>query len=69
MRAGPADEIAADAVRVSAELLALAPALTRSPLQALARIHALAAAAGPEDRRGRPATRAQPSGCAASASC
>ncbi len=54
VRAGEGDEVAADSVRVSVELLSLAPALTRSPLQALARIHALAAAAAPEDRRGRP---------------
>ncbi len=54
VRDGAGDEVAADSVRVSVELLALAPALTRSPLQALARIHALAAAAAPEDRRGRP---------------
>ena len=54
VRDGAGDEVAADSVRVSVELLALAPALNRSPLQALARIHALAAAAAPEDRRGRP---------------
>src|SRR5918997_6940299 len=44
VREGTADEVAGDAVRVSTELLSLAPALTRTPLQALARIHALAAA-------------------------
>jgi hypothetical protein len=54
IRDGGGDEVARDAVRVSAELLGLAPALTRAPLQALARIHALAAATQPEDRRGRP---------------
>lgn len=54
VRDGAGDEVAADSVRVSVELLALAPALLRSPLQALARIHALAAAAAPEERRGRP---------------
>jgi hypothetical protein len=54
VRDGAGDEVSADSVRVSVELLALAPALVRSPLQALARIHALAAAAAPEERRGRP---------------
>ncbi|GAB3200015.1 hypothetical protein GCM10027062_18280 [Nocardioides hungaricus] len=54
VRSGEADEVAADAVRVSTELLALAPSLSRTPLQALARIHALAAARLPEDARGRP---------------
>ena len=42
VREGGGDEIARAAVRISAELLALTPVLTRSPLQALARIHALA---------------------------
>ena len=54
VREGTGDEIAADAVRVSTELLAMAPALSRTPLQALARIHALAAAGLPEETRGRP---------------
>lgn len=54
VRVGRGDEVAADAVRVSAELLSLAPLLTRAPLQALARIHAVAAAAEPAERRGRP---------------
>jgi hypothetical protein len=54
VRAGSGDEIAADAVRVSTELLALSPSLSRSPLQALARIHALAAAGLPAEQRGRP---------------
>jgi hypothetical protein len=54
VREGTADEVARDAVRVSTELLSLAPALTRSPLQAFARIHALAAGTQPDDRRGRP---------------
>ncbi len=54
VRAGEGDEIAVDAVRVSTELLGLAPSLGRSPLQALARIHALAAAGLPEESRGRP---------------
>lgn len=55
VRAGGGDAIAADAVRVSAELLALAPVLGRSPLQVLARIHALAASGSlPDDQLGRP---------------
>ncbi|GAA1134112.1 oxidoreductase [Nocardioides aquiterrae] len=54
VRAGSGDEIAADSVRVSTELLALSPSLSRSPLQALARIHALAAAGLPAEQRGRP---------------
>jgi len=54
VRAGSGDEIAADAVRVSTELLALSPSLSRAPLQAFARIHALAAAGLPAEQRGRP---------------
>ncbi|HEU5038397.1 MAG TPA: oxidoreductase [Nocardioides sp.] len=54
VRDGAGDEIATDAVRVSTELLALSPSLLRTPLQALARIHALAAAGQPEEQRGRP---------------
>ncbi len=54
VREGAGDEVARDAVRVSTELLGLAPALSRTPLQALARIHAVAAAGLPEEQRGRP---------------
>lgn len=54
VRAGAGDEVSADAVRVSTELLGLAPTLGRAPLQALARIHALAAAGLPDESRGRP---------------
>jgi len=54
VRDGTGDEISLDAVRVSTELLGLAPALGRAPLQALARIHALAAGGLPAERRGRP---------------
>lgn len=54
VREGVGDEVAGDAVRVSTELLGLAPVLGRAPLQALARIHALAATALPADARGRP---------------
>ncbi|WP_395696371.1 oxidoreductase [Nocardioides sp.] len=54
VRSGSCDEVAQDAVRVSTELLGLAPTLSRTPLQALARIHVLAAADLPEPQRGRP---------------
>lgn len=54
VRAGSGDEVAGDAVRVSTELLSLSPSLSRAPLQALARIHALAAAGLPAEQRGRP---------------
>lgn len=52
---GAGDAIAVDAVRVSTELLSLVPVLGRAPLQALARLHAVASASSlPEERRGRP---------------
>ena len=55
VRDGTGDEIAQAAVCISTELLALSPTLSRSPLQALARLHALAAAGSlPADRLGRP---------------
>ncbi len=54
VREGRVDEVAADAVRVSAELLSLTPTLARTPMQALARIHALASATQPAESRGRP---------------
>ncbi|MFC5729159.1 MULTISPECIES: oxidoreductase [Nocardioides] len=55
IRGGEADEIAADAVRLSAELLGLMPVLRRQPLQALARMHAVVAVGAlPDDRLGRP---------------
>jgi hypothetical protein len=55
IREGGGDAIAQDALRVSTELLSLAPLLDRSPLQALARIHALAASGSlPDERLGRP---------------
>lgn len=58
VRDGGGDAIAQDAVRVSAELLGLAPALTESPLQAFARIHALAAASSLDaEELGRPRDR------------
>jgi len=55
VRAGTGDEIAQGALRVSVELLGLAPVFARSPAQALARLHVLAAATSvPDDERGRP---------------
>ncbi len=41
VRAGEADEVADDAVRLSASMLALAPLLKTAPLQAIARLHAV----------------------------
>ncbi len=55
VRAGSGDDVAQAAVRVSTELLGLVPVLTRSPGQALARLHAVAAAGElAADRLGRP---------------
>ncbi|MBM9461142.1 oxidoreductase [Nocardioides sp. zg-536] len=55
VRAGEGDEIARDAVRVATELLSLLPVLRRQPLQALARIHTLAARGVlPDEMLGRP---------------
>lgn len=55
VRAGEGDEVAGDAVRVSTELLSLIPVVRRTPLQAFARLHALAGhGALPGDRLGRP---------------
>lgn len=55
VRAGTGDEIAAVSVRLSTELLALAPVVRRSPLQALARLHTVAGAGSlPESQLGRP---------------
>jgi len=51
VRAGLGDEVAADAVRVSAHLLSLVPTLRTAPLQAFARLHSLAA---PAEDSGRP---------------
>jgi hypothetical protein len=49
------DPVAADAVRVSVELLGLVPVLRGTPLQAFARLHALAGAASlPAEELGRP---------------
>jgi Fic family protein len=55
VRAGAGDEIAQGSLRVSVELLGLVPVFGRSPAQALARMHAVAAGATvPADERGRP---------------
>jgi len=55
VRNGGGDEVAQAALRVSAELLSLVPVLARSPLQAFARLHALAGSGAVEDDRlGRP---------------
>jgi hypothetical protein len=55
VRTGTGDQIAADAVRVSTELLGLTPVVRRAPLQALARLHALAASGSlTADELGRP---------------
>ena len=55
VRDGAGDETAQAALRVSTELLSLVPVVNRSPLQALARLHALAGAgAVPDEQLGRP---------------
>lgn len=55
VRSSGGDAIAQDAVRLSTELLGLVPVLGRSPLQALARIHALTATGSvDEEELGRP---------------
>ena len=55
VRESGGDAIAVDAVRLSTQLLALVPVLRQSPLQALARMHALAAAGSLADEElGRP---------------
>jgi len=55
VRDGAGDETAQAALRVSTELLSLVPVVNRSPLQAMARLHALAGAGSvPDDQLGRP---------------
>ncbi|MCD6640705.1 MAG: oxidoreductase, partial [Nocardioides sp.] len=52
---GGGDEIAQDAVRLSASMLALAPLLKTAPLQAIARLHAVAGQGVlPAEELGRP---------------
>lgn len=55
VRAGVGDGIARDVVRLSTQLLSVTPLLASSPLQALARVHAIVAGdALPAERLGRP---------------
>lgn len=55
VRSGAADEIAQASLRVSTEVLGLVPVLKSSPLQAFARLHALAAGGSlPAEELGRP---------------
>lgn len=55
VRAGTGDEIARASVRLSTELLGLVPVLATAPLQALARLHAVAGSGSlPESALGRP---------------
>jgi hypothetical protein len=55
VRGGAGDEHVQGALRVSVELLGLVPVLTRTPAQALARLHSLAApVSAPADQKGRP---------------
>jgi hypothetical protein len=55
VREGAGDEIAQDVLRMSTELLGLAPLVGRSPAQAFARLHALVSSGSlPDDQRGRP---------------
>ncbi|MEU6134912.1 oxidoreductase [Nocardioides sp. NPDC047086] len=55
VRASGGDAIAQDAVRLSTELLSLVPVVKHAPLQAFARLHALAAGASLEaEELGRP---------------
>ena len=55
VRGGGGDDVSRAAVRVSTQLLALLPVLARSPLQAFARLHTVAAAGQvPDEDLGRP---------------
>ncbi|MFW6773661.1 oxidoreductase [Nocardioides sp. CPCC 205120] len=55
VREGEGDDVAQDALRLSAALLGLAPQLRHAPLMVFARLHALAAAGSlPDERLGRP---------------
>lgn len=55
LRAGRCDPVATAALRLATDLLGVSPALTRSPLQALARLHTLAARGSvPDAELGRP---------------
>ncbi|MGH3471008.1 MAG: oxidoreductase [Nocardioidaceae bacterium] len=58
LQEGSADKLAVASARLSAELLSLVPVVVRSPLQAVARMHALAAAGLVDDAElGRPLPR------------
>lgn len=55
VREGDLDPVAAAAVRLSTEVLALVPVVQRAPVQAFARLHAVVAAGlEPAERLGRP---------------
>lgn len=55
VREGQGDEIANDAVRLSASMLALAPLMKTAPLQAIARLHTVVATGSvPTEALGRP---------------
>ena len=55
VREGRGDDVARDAVRLSTQLLGLVPTLRTAPLQALARLHTVAASGAVEpERLGRP---------------
>lgn len=54
VRAGGGDAVATGAARLHGQLLSLVPVVRRSPLQALARMHALAAPDPTPDTTGRP---------------
>lgn len=54
IREGRGDAVAQASVRLSTQLLGLSSVLARTPLQALARIHAVLAADEPADTVGRP---------------
>ncbi len=55
VRGGGGDRVAQAAVRLSTQLLGVLPVWQRSPVQALARMHTIAAASAvPADRLGRP---------------
>jgi hypothetical protein len=54
VRAGRADAVATGATRLNGQLMRLTPVVGRAPLQALARMHALAASHDSLETRGRP---------------
>ncbi len=61
LRSGAGDDMALASARVSSELLALVPTLAHSPLQVIARLHALAARGAVADQHlGRPRDGAGP---------